>query len=133
MARFWATFIDEKCILPLWMSCWTEGDAQQNFMMQSKENLSILEGELKGKKFFGGNAIGLADIAAIFIAHWAGVLQEVAGISLVNEEKHPVLFKWTEEFVSSDIVMECLPARERLLAVFQAKKETMLATKAPAY
>lgn len=123
-----------QCIPALWMSCWTEGDMQQNFMMQSKESLSILEGELKGKKFFGGNAaIGLVDIAAFFIAHWASVLQEVAGISLINGENHPILFKWGEEFISSNIVMECLPAREGLLAFFQAKKEAILATKAPVY
>ncbi|XP_008793317.2 probable glutathione S-transferase [Phoenix dactylifera] len=133
MARFWSTFVDEKCIPAIWMSCWTEGDMQQNFMIQSKENLSILEGELKGKKFFGGDAIGMVDIAAFFIAHWAGVLQEVAGISLINEEKHPILFKWIEEFMSSSIVMECLPAREGLLAYFQAKKEAIRATKAPVY
>ncbi|WOK93644.1 hypothetical protein Cni_G02344 [Canna indica] len=48
MARFWARFIDDKCIVALWMSCRTEGEAQKNFMEQAKESLQILEKELKG-------------------------------------------------------------------------------------
>lgn len=62
----------------LWMSCWSEGEKQKNFMEQSKEYLELLENELKGKKFFGGDIIGIVDIAATFIALWAIGLQEVA-------------------------------------------------------
>lgn len=60
------------------MSCWSEGEKQKNFMEQSKEYLELLENELKGKKFFGGDIIGIVDIAATFIALWAIGLQEVA-------------------------------------------------------
>ncbi|XP_020085956.1 probable glutathione S-transferase [Ananas comosus] len=133
MARFWAKFIDEKCTLALWMSCWTQGEAQKGFIAQSTENLNILEDQLKGKRFFGGDSIGLVDIVASFIAHWCGVLQEVAGISLINEEKHPNLCRWVEDYVNYPAVKEFLPARERLLAFFTAKKEAIMATKAPVY
>nr|AGH14251.1 glutathione S-transferase [Musa acuminata AAA Group] len=130
VVRFWSRFLDDKCSLALWMSCWTEGETQQNFMEQAKECLHLLEEELKGKKFFGGDSIGMVDIAASFIAHWLGVLEEVAGISLLDEEKYPNLCKWTEEFLKSDAVMECLPKRANLLAFFQARKHAISATKA---
>lgn len=119
--------------MAVWMSCWSEGEAQEKFMKEANENLTILEGALEGKKLFGGDAIGLVDIAANFLSSWAGVLQEIAGISLINEDKHPALWKWSQEFVSSDVVKECLPGREKLRARMLSRKEAILATKAPAY
>lgn len=107
------------------MSCWAEGEAQKGFIAQSTENLNFLDDQLKGKRFFGGESIGLVDIAASLLAHWSGVLQEVAGISLINEEKHPNLCRWAEDYVNYPAVKEYLPARERLLAFFTAKKEAM--------
>ncbi|KAM0953890.1 putative glutathione transferase [Dioscorea sansibarensis] len=133
LARFWVKFIDDKVLSALWMSCWSEGEMLKNFMEQSKEYLELLENELKGKKFFGGDTIGIVDIAASFVALWAIVLQEVAGISLINEEKNPILCNWIEEFLSSEVVKESLPEREKLFAYFHAKKEVILVTKAPAY
>ncbi|XP_008781207.2 probable glutathione S-transferase [Phoenix dactylifera] len=130
MARFWTKFVDEKCMPIMWKSLWSEGEMQQKLMEETNENLSILERELDGKKFFGGNSIGLVDIAANFLSYWTEVLQEVAGISLFNVEKHPILFKWANEFMSSDAVKECLPPKDELLSHFQAMKEAMSATKA---
>ncbi|KAH7677542.1 Glutathione transferase protein [Dioscorea alata] len=133
LARFWVKFIDDKVFGALWMSFWSDGEMQKNFMEQSKEYLQLLENELKGKKFFGGDTIGIVDIAANFITLWAIVLQEVAEISLINEENHPILCNWIEEFLSSEVVKESLPEKEKLFAYFHANKEIIFATKAPAY
>ncbi|KAG1338857.1 Glutathione S-transferase U7 [Cocos nucifera] len=130
MARFWTKFIDEKCMPIMWKSLWSEGEMQLKLMEETKENLSILERELNSKKFFGGNSIGLVDIAASFLSCWTEVLQEVAGISLFGEAKHPILFKWANEFMSSDAVKVCLPPKDELLSHFRAMKEGMSATKA---
>ncbi|XP_020272334.1 probable glutathione S-transferase [Asparagus officinalis] len=107
------------------MSCWTHGEEQKNFMEETEKNLSILEDELKGKKFFGGESIGITDIAANFLTIWVSVLQEMAGICIISEEKHPNLWNWSREFTSSDIVKECIPDREKLLARMQARRDAM--------
>ncbi|XP_039129086.1 LOW QUALITY PROTEIN: probable glutathione S-transferase [Dioscorea cayenensis subsp. rotundata] len=133
LARFWVKFIDDKVLGALWMSCWSEGEKQKNFMEQSKEYLELLENELKGKKFFGGDTIGIVDIAATFIALWAIMVSRSCSISLINEEKHPILCNWIEEFLSSEVVKKSLPEKEKLFAYFHAKKEVIFATKAPAY
>ena len=112
-----------QCLLPVWMSCWSEGEAQKKFMEESKENLRILEGELEGNKFFGGETIGMADIAANFLTIWADVLQEMAGICVISEEEHPVFWRWSREFLKSDVVKECTPDSQKLLAIFQAQKD----------
>ncbi|KAG5022598.1 hypothetical protein JHK85_018940 [Glycine max] len=48
---------------------------------ESYEALQFLENELKDKKFFGGEEIGLVDIAAVFIAFWIPIIQEIVGAS----------------------------------------------------
>nr|CAB3502705.1 unnamed protein product [Digitaria exilis] len=59
-ARFWAQFIADKCLKPLWLSMWAGGDAQARFARETKESLAIHDAQLEGKKtrFFGGDAIG---------------------------------------------------------------------------
>ncbi|XP_020275148.1 glutathione S-transferase U8-like [Asparagus officinalis] len=121
-ARFLTKFIDEKCLPAVWRSCWSQGEAQKNFMEESKKNLRILEDELKGKKFFGGESIGLPDLAANFLTIWTDVLQEIAGICVTSEEKHPILWNWSQEFLKCDAVGKCTPDRQNLLAMFQAQK-----------
>lgn len=86
---------------------------------EAAEALKTLEKALEGKRFFGGEKIGMVDIAADFIGYWLIVLQEVVpGLELVTPEKTPLLFKWSQEFVSS--VQDYLPEKEKLLAVFKS-------------
>ncbi|CAN6566747.1 unnamed protein product [Malus baccata var. baccata] len=40
-----------------------EGKEQEEAIVKAKENLKYLEEELKGKKFFGGEKLGFADVA----------------------------------------------------------------------
>ncbi|XP_042500994.1 probable glutathione S-transferase [Macadamia integrifolia] len=133
IARFWAKFIDEKCWTAVWIACWSEGKEQEKAMEEAWEHLRTLENELKGKKFFGGETIGFVDIAANFIAFWVGVFEEVTGIKLLDEEKLPILCRWIEEFLSCDVVKECLPPRDELIMFFQARKEAITASKSMVY
>ncbi|GJN16736.1 hypothetical protein PR202_gb03757 [Eleusine coracana subsp. coracana] len=127
-ARFWARFLDDKCSTPFWLSLWTEGEVQQGFMKEIKGNLKLLEGQLKGKRFFGGDTIGLVDIAASGFAHWLSVFEEVAGVTLATPEEFPDLCRWGKEYTSHDTVMQCLPDRATLLARFTAKKDIFVST-----
>nr|CAB3494967.1 unnamed protein product [Digitaria exilis] len=69
-ARFWAQFIADKCLKPLWLSMWAGGDAQARFARETKESLAIHDAQLEGKKtrFFGGDAIG-DELVAFFAAN----------------------------------------------------------------
>ncbi|KAI0527592.1 hypothetical protein KFK09_003197 [Dendrobium nobile] len=127
MARFWAKFFDDKCNLPLGMSCWTEGDKQQQILAESKLNLTTMEGALKGKKFFGGDEIGIVDIIVFCSVYWTEIAQEVVGVDVINEEKHPVLCKWMKETVNSNVLKDYLPPREKLLCHFQTYKDAIAA------
>ncbi|KAL6853430.1 hypothetical protein ACP4OV_019459 [Aristida adscensionis] len=127
-ARFWARFLDDKCSTPFWLALWTEGEAQKGFVREIKENLAQLEAQVKGKRFFGGDAVGYLDIAASGFAHWLSVFEEVAGVSLVTAGEFPELCRWAKEYTSHETVRQCLPEREKLLAIFTAKKDFFVST-----
>ncbi|KAJ4978083.1 hypothetical protein NE237_008863 [Protea cynaroides] len=108
---------------------WDEGKEKEKSIEEAQELLGKLENELQGKKFFGGDSIGFVDIAANFIALWAGVVEDVMEIKVIDENKFPALCKWTEEFLSTEVVKECLPPREKLSAYFQSRKEAKAGSK----
>lgn len=124
MARFWAHFLDENCLKPLRPALFGEGEEQKKSMEETREGLTVAEAELRGKRFFGGSSIGLADIAGGgVLAHWVGVLQEVAGVSVLSDGEYPALRRWAKDYVANESVMECLPDRDRLLSYFTGIKQ----------
>ncbi|CAM0885171.1 unnamed protein product [Alopecurus aequalis] len=122
-ARFWASFLDNEGV-PMWIALWMDGEAQATSMSEMKANLTTIEGQLpQGKRFFGGDTIGFLDIAFIGIAYWMGVFEEIAGVRLLTEEEHPVLCRWAREYKEDEIVRQCLPDRDRLVAALSLRKE----------
>ncbi|KAG9157869.1 hypothetical protein Leryth_000050 [Lithospermum erythrorhizon] len=121
MARFWANFINDKCQPPMWNSIWSKGEEQEKAKKEAGEVLTILENELKGKKFFGGDKIGLADISGNFIAFWSGILEEMSGVTLITEDIYPNLCRWIAEYLNCSIVQESLPDRGILFSYFQTR------------
>jgi glutathione S-transferase len=125
MARFWAKFIDDKCMPSIWKIRSSQGDEQKKAVEEALENLKTLENELKGNKFFGGDEIGFVDIAANFLGLWLGIVQEMMGVDLLTKEKLPKLSEWVDNYLNNDIIKKSLPPRDelavRLRALFGGK------------
>ncbi|KAF2288066.1 hypothetical protein GH714_004240 [Hevea brasiliensis] len=79
LARFWASFIDDKLAEAVRRTITTQGEQQQQDVKKATEALEILEGELKikGKRFFGGETLGIVDIMLGWISIWLGVIEEL--------------------------------------------------------
>uniref|UniRef100_A0ACD5WPH2 Uncharacterized protein n=1 Tax=Avena sativa TaxID=4498 RepID=A0ACD5WPH2_AVESA len=127
MARFWARFIEDKCSEPFWLAMWTDGEAQKGYIKEIKESFALLEAQLEGKRFFGGDAIGFVDLAACEFSRWLGVCEEITGVSLVTEEEFPRLQRWAVEYAADEKIGACMPDRAVLLDHFTAEKEMFMA------
>ncbi|VAH84456.1 unnamed protein product [Triticum turgidum subsp. durum] len=127
-ARFWAQFAADRCSRTLFKALWTpEGEARRGFVEEAKENLALMEAQLEGRRFFGGDSIGLLDIAASGLA-WLPVLEEVAGVetSMIREEDYPALCRWRGEYAADEAVKMCLPSRDEMVAYYAAMKDRFL-------
>ncbi|XP_034202253.1 glutathione transferase GST 23-like isoform X2 [Prunus dulcis] len=130
-ARSWAKFGDDKVLPSIWESFTNEGKEQEEAIVEAKENLKYLEEEQKGKKFFGGEKLGFADIALGWLAHYESVFEDVAGMKLLTEEEFPLLSAWKLTFADAPIIKDNWPSRDKLVAKFQATREDQLLKKAP--
>ena len=112
---------DFQCLPAIWKVRKSEEGEREKAIEEATEHLVTLETELKGKKFFGGDEIGLVDITANFIALWLVVVQELVGIKLVTREKFPRLCEWIDDYLNNSVIKETLPTQEELVNRFRAK------------
>ncbi|MCD7466000.1 hypothetical protein HAX54_002309 [Datura stramonium] len=121
IARFWAKFLDDKCLPAMGKALFGEGEEQEKDKEEVCELLKVLDNELKDKKFFVGDKIGFADIAANVMAFWMGIIEEASGITLVTSEKFPNYCAWRDNYISCNQVKDYLPSRDELFAHFQSR------------
>ena len=108
-----------------------EGKEQEEGVAASMENLKYLEEEIRGKKFFGGETIGLADIALGWLAHYLDIFEEIVGLKLIDQEKFPCLAAWKQEFANAPIIHENWPDRDKLANLFGVLLEANLGKGTP--
>ncbi|WJX76529.1 putative glutathione S-transferase, variant 2 [Trifolium repens] len=130
LARFWSKFIDDKIVAATVKVIHIVDDEKEREknVEESIEALQILENELKDK-FFGGEEIGIVDIAAVFIAFWLPLIQDIKRLQFVTVEKFPKLYNWSQEFLNHPIVKENIPPRDPLFASYKAYYDSLIASK----
>ncbi|XP_059428101.1 glutathione S-transferase U8-like [Corylus avellana] len=115
-ARFWRKFIDNQVLLAaLLKAFWGEENGREKALEEASGLLNFLEEELKEKKFFGGERIGMVDIVANVIGFWIGTFEEGTGIELLTVDKFPKLCNWVDEYLSSSVIKENLPPKDKLI------------------
>ncbi|KAH6798182.1 glutathione S-transferase TAU 8 [Perilla frutescens var. hirtella] len=119
MARFWAKFIDDKCTFTMWKACWSTGEEREKLKKEATEGLKILENEIKGKKFFGGDKIGVVDHTANFIAYWFPITAEFVELELMTDDKFPNLCRWANDYINDNFVKENLPDKDGYIAILK--------------
>ncbi|XP_034914696.1 probable glutathione S-transferase [Populus alba] len=118
-ARFWVKFVEDKGVA-VWIMFHSSGEEQEKAVKDSLEMLKTIEEHALGKKrFFCGDKISLVDLAYGWIAQWLEVLEEVAGIKLIEPQKFPRLHTWMKNFKDEPIIKENLPGRDEMLVCFK--------------
>jgi glutathione S-transferase len=110
----------------------SSGEVQKAAVDQVHENLALIERELregyfKGRKFFGGDSIGLLDIVLGCGSYWLAVFEEVmGGVKLVDPQAFPLFHAWLRDFEAIDEVKETIPAVDKLLEYAKAVRQMLL-------
>lgn len=116
MARFWAKFMDEKCLPEMLKLCYeSNNEVRVKAKGELHELLKLLENELiKDNNYLVG---GYIEIVSILITYWLGVIQEALEVDLLKKEEFPNICAWADKLVSS--MKENMPPREKLLAFYK--------------
>ncbi|XP_051133683.1 glutathione transferase GST 23-like [Andrographis paniculata] len=124
IARFWAKFGDDKLLPSVWRVFVAQGEEQREAAVaEAAGNLKLVEEQLKGKEFFGGERIGYLDIALGWMGNLVGILDEIAGIQLVTGEAFPELSAWIDRFAGHPAIKELWPPHDRMVDKFKAMRE----------
>lgn len=93
-------------------------EARKAAIQQVIEGIVLLEDAYskcsQGKPFFGGNQIGLVDIAVGCFLGWLRVTEKTSQVKLLDEAKTPGLVKWAERFCAHVAVKDVMPDTDKL-------------------
>ncbi|OVA15349.1 Glutathione S-transferase [Macleaya cordata] len=119
IARFWATYIDDKFFPSLSGIAKGKNEEERKAAIEQViAGLGLLEEAFekcsKGKGFFGGERIGYVDIALGCYLGWIRVTEKMNGMKMLDEAKVPGLAGWADRFCSDSAVKEVMPETEKL-------------------
>ncbi|KAI4338132.1 hypothetical protein L6164_016479 [Bauhinia variegata] len=126
LARFWIQFSADKGLIFHSFYLSTE-ENREKAVREVQEVLKVLEEQaLQDKKFFGGDTIGLVDIALGWLSHWFQAMEETVGVKLLEPDTFPHLHAWAQNFNKIPIINENLPDYEKLMAHIKRLRERLM-------
>ncbi|KAM7485355.1 hypothetical protein LguiA_001364 [Lonicera macranthoides] len=130
MIRFWAKFADEKLFDSAFFAmCSLEDEkVKAEKITIAMEALERIEGELKGKSFFGGESIGYLDLALGWISYWLPVFDEVGSMNIIDPLKFPAIISWMNRFTNHKVIKNKLPPRDKMVVYCQERSKIISAT-----
>ncbi|XP_042479214.1 probable glutathione S-transferase parA [Macadamia integrifolia] len=111
-ARFWADYIDKKvynCIKGIWT---TKGEEQEAGKKEFIEVMKLLEGELGGKLYFGGDSFGFLDLSLVPFYSWFYTVEKCGNFSI--EAECPKLIAWAKKCMERESVAKSLPEPQKV-------------------
>ncbi|XVE78027.1 hypothetical protein DITRI_Ditri13aG0111200 [Diplodiscus trichospermus] len=132
MARFWINFMDNKDKAASFLSFFIGvGEEHKKAAKEAKEMLKILEEEALGeKKYFGGDEIGMVDLAIGWMAASFVVIEEIVDVKILDAESFPRLHAWIQNFRAHPVIKNNLPDHDKLLFSYTQKRQMFLASTA---
>ncbi|KAM3325581.1 glutathione S-transferase U8 [Capsicum chacoense] len=126
MARFWAKFMDEKCLPEMLKLCY---ESNYEVRMKAKgelhELLKLLENELiKDNTNLFGEYI---EIVSILIIYWIGIIEEAVQVDILKKEEFPNICAWADKLMSRSFIKESrLPPRDKLLVFYKTYAKPLI-------
>ncbi|KAF8765628.1 hypothetical protein HU200_008119 [Digitaria exilis] len=132
LARFWCHFADDKLGPAVGAVFASTGSEQEAAVRQVHENLALIEAELregafKGRRFFGGDEVGILDVVLGCGSYWLAVFEEVMdGVRLVDADAFPLFHAWLRGFEALDEARDTIPPVDRLLGYARGVRHMLL-------
>lgn len=98
----------------------SQGEEKEAAIVAAQEKLQLLEKQIEGKMFFGGERIGYLDLAVGWICLWLPAMEQVGGMNVLDSIMFPSLCEWIQNFVQIPAIHECLPPKENAVNHFQS-------------
>ncbi|KAK3165135.1 hypothetical protein QOZ80_1AG0029360 [Eleusine coracana subsp. coracana] len=137
-ALFWAAYVDDKFFNSWKAIAWTtRGEQRAEAFKNAIPVVETLEQAFRecsqGKAFFGGDAVGLVDVALGSFLMGIKTIDEVNGTNLLDETKFPGLAGWAKRFLAVDVVKEAMPDAGKLLEEYKTSMAKWVASKSPGF
>ncbi|TYH11198.1 hypothetical protein ES288_A07G239100v1 [Gossypium darwinii] len=128
MVRFWINFLDNKDkVAPFITFFFGVGEEHKKAVKEAKELLKLYEEQVLGeKKYFGGEEIGMLDLAMGWMTYF-GVIEEIVDVKILDAETFPRLHAWIQNFRAHPVIKNNLPDHDRLLQNYTEKRQRFLA------
>lgn len=136
VVRYWCHFADHKLGPSVEMAFRSWGDDLVEAVKKVHDQLNFLECELregffKGRRFYGGEKIGMLDIVIGSGSHWLSAFDEVAKINLIEPKSFPLFSAWLGDFTEQDVVKDTVPDRLKLLEYISGFRSMMFKSTGP--
>uniref|UniRef100_A0A0E0MA19 Glutathione S-transferase n=1 Tax=Oryza punctata TaxID=4537 RepID=A0A0E0MA19_ORYPU len=138
VARFWATYIDDK-LVPSWKQAFSgkTGEEKAEGMSHTLAAVDALEAAMeecssKGKPFFGGDTVGYLDVALGGLLSWLHGTEELCGAKILDAAKTPLLSAWARRFGELDAAKVALPDVGKLVKFAKMRRAQLEAAMAAA-
>uniref|UniRef100_A0ACD5VP96 Uncharacterized protein n=1 Tax=Avena sativa TaxID=4498 RepID=A0ACD5VP96_AVESA len=138
IARFWAAYVDDK-VLASWATMLFRGKTEEEKSEGKKAlfvALDTMEGALakcsERKGFFGGDSVGLVDLALGSQLSWLKAAEVMSGEKFFDGDKTPLLAVWAARFTELDVAKAALPDVDRVVEFAKTRQAKMAAAAAAA-
>ncbi|KAA0062975.1 putative glutathione S-transferase parC isoform X1 [Cucumis melo var. makuwa] len=111
-ARFWVDFIDKKLYDPTRKVWATKGEEHEAGKKEMIEILKQLEQVLGEKDYFGGESMGIIDIALIGFYSWFYTYETIGKFSI--EAECPKIISWGKRCLQNESVAKSLPDSRKI-------------------
>ncbi|KAK1662101.1 hypothetical protein QYE76_050260 [Lolium multiflorum] len=138
IARFWAAYVDDK-LLASWATILFRGKTEEEKSEGKKALLAALETleealakSSDGKGFFGGDNVGLVDMALGSQLSWLKAVEVMSGEKFIASDKIPLLAAWMARFSELDAAKVALPDVDKVVEFAKMRQARMAAAAARA-